>query len=70
MSKRELSSVTTPIDFVATVYLAGPITGCSYDGCTEWRDAVIAKLAEKRIKGLYPMRAMAFLKPFNEIIGT
>jgi NTP pyrophosphatase (non-canonical NTP hydrolase) len=29
-----------------TVYLAGPISGCSYDGCTEWRTFAKERLAE------------------------
>lgn len=69
-STTETCQMNTAPNFVATVYLAGPITGCSYGGCTEWRDGVIAQLAERGIKGLSPMRAKAFLKPFNEISGT
>lgn len=35
------------------VYLVGPITGCSYQGCTEWRDGVKAELqsVKHRVKG-------------------
>lgn len=44
------------------VYLAGPISGLTYDGCTEWRDSVVQQLADVGIKGLSPMRAKSFLK--------
>ncbi len=27
------------------IYLAGPITGCTYDGCTSWRDQFAEHLA-------------------------
>ena len=37
------------------VYLAGPITGVTYDGCTEWRDYVKNKLPD-HIETLSPMR--------------
>jgi len=45
-----------------TVYLAGPIAGCSYAGCTEWRGEAIRHLDEFGIKGLSPMRAKEYLK--------
>ncbi len=45
-----------------TVYLAGPISGCSYEGCTDWREQVIRDLAQAGIKGLSPMRAKEYLK--------
>jgi hypothetical protein len=45
-----------------TVYLAGPITGCSYEGCTNWRKYAIAKLAECGIAGLDPMRGKEYLE--------
>ena len=43
------------------VYLAGPITGLTYGGSTEWRDAAIAELAEYGIHGLSPMRGKDYL---------
>lgn len=45
-----------------TVYLAGPISGCSYEGATDWRDHATAVLARDGIKGLSPMRAKEYLK--------
>jgi nucleoside 2-deoxyribosyltransferase len=53
-----------------TVYLAGPITGLSFDGCTEWRDGVVAELAKAGIKGLSPMRAKSYLKSLAVLSGT
>lgn len=44
------------------VYLAGPITGLTFEDCTDWRDAAIISLADVGIKGLSPMRAKEFLK--------
>lgn len=49
------------------VYLAGPISGLTYGGATEWRDGVIRDLAEFGIKGLSPMRCKEFLQ--NETDG-
>lgn len=42
------------------VYLAGPITGLSYGGCTEWRDAVKDALAPD-IDAFSPLRAKDYL---------
>ena len=53
-----------------TVYLAGPITGLSYSGCTEWRAAAIERLATEGIKGLSPMRAKEYLSHLTNISGT
>jgi nucleoside 2-deoxyribosyltransferase len=44
------------------VYLAGPITGLSYEGATDWRDYAKKKLAEYGILGVSPMRGKEFLK--------
>lgn len=45
------------------VYLAGPITGCSYKGCTEWRQEIIKdfKKTTKGIVGISPMRGKDYL---------
>ncbi|GAG68694.1 unnamed protein product [marine sediment metagenome] len=45
-------------DFI--VYLAGPISGCSYDGCTDWREYVMRALPDG-ITGLSPMRSKQYL---------
>jgi len=45
-----------------TVYLAGPITGLSFSGATDWRQETIDVLAKLGIKGLSPLRAKDYLK--------
>jgi len=50
------------------VYLAGPIDGCTYDGCTNWRDYTIKELAVNGITGLSPLRAKEFLKHYTELV--
>ncbi len=42
------------------MYLAGPITGCSYGECTDWREYVANQLPE--IECLSPMRAKKYLE--------
>jgi nucleoside 2-deoxyribosyltransferase len=41
-------------------YLAGPITGLTYGGSTDWRNWMIDQLSPD-IEGLSPMRAKAYL---------
>jgi nucleoside 2-deoxyribosyltransferase len=55
---------------VGTVYLAGPITGCSFNGCTDWRNSVIERLAIYNIHGLSPMRAKDYLSQEKKITGS
>lgn len=46
------------------VYLAGPITGLDYAGCTDWRSLAreaLADLSQGRIEGYSPMRAKEYL---------
>lgn len=43
------------------VYTAGPITGVSYSGCTEWRDQLRDQL-DKSILTLSPMRGKQFIE--------
>jgi len=47
---------------MSTVYLAGPITGCTYNGCIDWRKYATDKLANSDIVGLDPMRGKTFLE--------
>jgi len=44
------------------VYLAGPITGCSYEGCTDWRNKAREELADYDIEAYSPMRAKGYLR--------
>jgi nucleoside 2-deoxyribosyltransferase len=52
-----------------TVYLAGPITGLSYGGCTDWRQQACDALAKHGITGLSPMRAKNYLSSLPSISG-
>lgn len=52
------------------VYLAGPITGLSYGGCTEWREAAKKMLADSGIDGFSPMRGKEYLSHLDTISGT
>ena len=52
-----------------TVYLAGPITGLTYEGCTDWRQFARTKLLESNIEGISPMRAKEYLAGIGEISG-
>jgi hypothetical protein len=49
------------------VYTAGPITGLSFAGCTEWRAGVAKELATKGIKAVSPMRGKEYLEKFDSI---
>jgi nucleoside 2-deoxyribosyltransferase len=53
------------------VYLAGPITGLTYDGAEDWRAYAKAELAKYDIRGLSPLRAKDYLRQVNgPISGT
>jgi nucleoside 2-deoxyribosyltransferase len=43
------------------VYLAGPITGLTYGGTTEWRDYAIKELDNVGVEGISPMRGKDYL---------
>jgi nucleoside 2-deoxyribosyltransferase len=45
-----------------SVYLAGPITGLSWNGATDWRDAVQHELRKHGIKGVSPLRYKHYLQ--------
>lgn len=56
-----------------TVYLAGPITGCSYGGCANWRETAIQQLRTRGanpVQGLCPMRAKEYLAKEEKISGS
>lgn len=48
------------------VYLAGPITGLTYDGATDWRDDV-ARFFEPRVIAVSPMRGKSYLAALTVI---
>lgn len=47
-------------------YLAGPISGCSFEGATDWRDKIIQLLPDE-IVGLSPMRGKHYLQEVKKI---
>lgn len=53
-----------------TVYLAGPITGLSYQGATDWRHHVRDLLDPIGIRTYSPMRAKEYLATIGCISGT
>lgn len=44
-----------------SVYLAGPITGLSYEGATDWREQAIQIFANAGIDAFSPMRSKTYL---------
>ena len=44
------------------VYLAGPISGLTYDGAEEWREYVTTMLNQFGIEGYSPLRCKKFLR--------
>lgn len=48
------------------LYLAGPITGCGYGDCTDWREYVQRELGKEYIC-LSPMRSKTYLKGVSDI---
>lgn len=48
------------------VYLAGPITGCSFEGANDWRVEVSKRLASG-IEAYSPIRGKTFLEGMTEI---
>jgi nucleoside 2-deoxyribosyltransferase len=52
---------------MATIYLAGPIEGTSYDESINWREEVENKLKDCGIKCLSPMRDHRHLQEENSI---
>lgn len=51
-----------------SVYLSGPITGLTYQGCTSWRDITTGYLSHYEIEGVSPMRGKDFLEGKGEIV--
>jgi nucleoside 2-deoxyribosyltransferase len=49
------------------VYLAGPISGCSYKESNSWRDFAADYLAKRRITAFSPMRFKEHLKGLKSI---
>jgi len=53
-----------------TVYLAGPISGCSYGECVDWRQHAVEELFAAGIRGLSPMRCKEYLQKESIITGA
>lgn len=51
---------------MSTVYLAGPITGLSYEGATDWRKHAVSELSKHGIAALDPMRGKDYLSGVTE----
>ncbi len=51
------------------IYLAGPITGCNFEECTDWREEFKTLMPES-VQCLSPMRGKEFLKMRGEIHGS
>lgn len=49
------------------VYLAGPITGLTYKGCTDWRTEAKQHLKDHNIDGYDPMRGKAYLSKEEQV---
>lgn len=45
-----------------TVYMAGAITGLTYDGAQSWRDFAKVRLGSSGIKALSPLRSKEYLR--------
>jgi nucleoside 2-deoxyribosyltransferase len=51
------------------VYLAGGITGMTFNGANNWRDWAVRELAKDGIHGYSPLRGKDYLKAVNEKSG-
>lgn len=52
-----------------SVYLAGPISGLTYDGAEDWRAFAKAELAKYDIHGLSPLRAKEYLRGIPALVA-
>jgi len=52
-----------------TVYLAGPISGLTYDEASKWRDHITNELGRFGIKCLSPLRAAIHLRHADGLLG-
>lgn len=52
------------------VYLAGPITGCSFEECVRWREEFCEELTPLGIECLSPMRGKGYLKNESSILDS
>lgn len=52
------------------VYLAGPISGCTYDQCTDWRNEFTKVIEQWGAEALSPMRGKDYLSDGKIIDGS
>jgi nucleoside 2-deoxyribosyltransferase len=52
------------------IYLAGPITGLTYDGAQDWRDAAADILDSDNVETLSPLRGKKFLAGKGVLAAT
>jgi nucleoside 2-deoxyribosyltransferase len=50
-----------------TVYLAGPISGLTFDGAQDWRTSAETFLASRGVRGLSPLRGKEYLRALGEL---
>lgn len=50
-----------------SIYLAGPIAGLTYKGCTSWREEFYHFFKKHDIDAYSPMRGKIFLEEFDEM---
>lgn len=55
-------SLTMRINAAFLVYLAGPISGLTYDGAEDWRTTARQELASHQIKAVSPLRGKDYLR--------
>lgn len=56
------------MEFIA--YLAGPISGLSYDASVDWREEAVQQLKKYNILGMSPMRGKGYLKGLQKIADS
>lgn len=49
------------------VYLAGPMTGCTFDEANDWRETARREFAVRGIRAFSPMRAKTYLRECDRI---
>lgn len=49
------------------IYMAGSITGLTFDGCQDWRTDVASKLDSDSVECLTPLRGKSYLKEHGKL---
>lgn len=55
---------------IRTIYLAGPIAGCTKGEANDWRDYVRSKLEPHRIRGISPLRCEPIIGNTYDLPGS